>query len=258
MTFSEQIFYGLFKPKKYKELIELKKSRSVLFVIVLMFVLGIVNFVIPVGAFISGNGGLKEMLGKRIGNVTYQDGVLTDDRKYDTTYDGTVHFMIDTENDEIPEERLTKDGVYFAFGAKQMNLVAVVGKNKATASTYVYSDFVKGYFDNAALVDKIPVIYTCLGLMLIFSCIGYFIKYAFFALILSLFIGGAVNRFELNLSKGEIFMLCFYGEALSMIITNFNSALGLLPEMLVSFVGIFMAFHMLSSALVFMKHGDKI
>ena len=257
MTFSEQIVYAMFKPAKYKEMLSLKKSRAVLFVITMMLVLGIVNFVIPVGAFITSLGGFGDLFENKIGNITYQDGTLNDDRKYDISYDG-IHFLIDTEDELVADEKLKKDGVYIALGSKAVKLSAVSGDSYVTYKTIYYSGFLPDGFSNQSLINNIPFIYGYLFFVFIFSCVGYFIKYAAFAVLLGIMLDPTAQRLGINLGRGQMFMLCFYGETLGIIISNFNAALGLLPSLVGSFIGIFVTTRMITTALAYMHQGNKL
>lgn len=256
MTFSEQIVYAMFNPNKYKELIQLKKSRFVLFAIVISMVLGIVNFVVPASACIARFGGFEKLFDKKIGNIIYQNGELKDDTKYNMTFNG-MYFRINTDEETVPESEMKKDGMYVTFGSKYVQMSTVVDGKAYIYQTFGYAGMLSEGFNNQSLVEFIPTIYVYLVLLFISSCIGFYIRYAFFAIILSFLINSINKKLELGLTFSQRFRLCFYGETLGLIISNFNRALGLLPELLVSMVTIFVSVRMISSSLISMAIEKK-
>ena len=95
MSFSEQIVYAMFKPSKYKEMLELKKSRFVVFVIVLMLALGIVRVAVPTAAVITGFGGFENLFINKISPMEYKDDKLSIEEKFEMSV-GTYKVIIDT------------------------------------------------------------------------------------------------------------------------------------------------------------------
>lgn len=247
MTFSEQIVYAMFKPSKYKELIKLKKSRFVLFAMVISLVLGIINFIIPTGALIARVGGFEELFGRKIGSIKYENGTLRDESKYELNFNG-MHFLINTENEKVADSLKTKDGIYITFGSKYVQMSMVYDDQVINYQTFAYEGMLREGFDNDALIEFIPTIYVYLVLMFIFECIGFFLRYAIYALILCIMVNSINRRLELNLKFGEVFRLCFYGETVGILATNFNAAIGLFPVLLMSFLSIYITVRMISAA----------
>ncbi len=257
MTFSEQIVYGMFRPGKYKELLDLKKGRSVAYVIVMMLVLGIVGFLIPVSATVAGFGGFTELFEKKMAPITYEEGTMSIERPFSLNL-GTVKVVINTEKDHVTEERVKAPGAYVAFGAKYVNLYISAGGKVDDFGGYKLTDIFPPRLDNQTLVRAVPYIYVYLAVGFLFSCVGYFIKYAIVALIFSIAVNGINKQLALGLTFGQVFMLCFYGQTAAMILSNFNTALGLLPSMIVSVVGIFISVHMMTTSLVMMRHDREV
>ena len=92
----------------------------------------------------------------------------------------------------------------------------------------------------------------------IFNCIGFFIKYAAMALLFGLFINTINKTMNINMTFGEVFKLCFYGQTLGIIISNFNTALGLLPATVVSIICVFISVHMITTSVVFMNPKNQV
>lgn len=257
MTFSEQIIYAMFKPSKYKELLELKKSRAVGFIIVMMLVLGIVTFVVPTGAYIAGFGGFTNLFENKLGSIKYNDDKLVLDKPFEVVF-GSTHVLIDTEDEMVSDDKLVKNGVYFAIGSKKLRLAFVTDRHPTDYNVIMLGSILPNGLDSKMLVDFIPGIYLYLVITFLFTCAGFFIKYGFLALICSIWINSVNHRLELGLSFGDVFLICFYGQTFSMVLVNFNAALGLLPGMLVSIVSMFIAINIISAATIYMNKGNQI
>lgn len=257
MTFSEQIWYGLFKPSKYKEVLELKARRSVLYVVVLMLILGLVTFVMPTAAVIAGFGGMEKLFTETMSPMSYDGEELTIERPFRMAVEGSI-FIIDTESYTVPDSKLEKDGAYIAVGSKNIRLTTVIGGQIWSDSTMPLNQVIGAGFNNQSLVSLIPAIYVSLFICYLIMCLGYFIKYAVFALILSIFINSVNKQMNIGLSFGQVFMLCFYGQSLGMVISNFNLAIGFIDPTIVSLVTMFVSIHFITSAVMLMNKSNQV
>lgn len=257
MTFSEQIWYGLFKPSKYKEILGLKASRSVLFVSVVVLVLGLVTFVVPTAAIIAGFGGMNKLFSETMAPITYDGEKLTIEEPFRMTA-GSAVFLIDTTYYTVPDKELTTDGTYFAIGSKNMRVVTVIGEEIWMDSIVPLEEIFGEGFSNDSLVSLIPAIYVSLFLCYLIMSLMFFLKYGFYALILTIMYNSMNKQFELGLSFGQVFMLCFYGMSLGMIITNFNIAMRLISPTIVSMVTIFVSIHFMTTAMVSMRKDNQV
>lgn len=239
MTFSEQIVYAMFKPGKLKEIMELEKKRHVWFVIVMMLVLGIVTFVVPAGAIVKSFGGFENLFRTKLSSIQYDTKTgLSLDKKFQFKIDGYA-VLIDTEDETMPDEKIKAEGIVFAVGSKNIRLVVATQGQFLDYQTVPLSNLFINDFDCEYLVRMIPGIYGYMFMIFLGNCVYYFLKYALFALVLSIF-AGSVNRVnELGLKKGQVFMICFYSLTFAYVLYNFNFALGLIPAFLVLFVCIF-------------------
>ncbi len=257
MTFSEQIVYAMFKPSRYKELIKLKKGRFVTFVIVIMLVLGIVTFVIPAGALITGFGGFEKLFHEQLSTLTYSDGELHLDTPFRMDINGLT-LIVNTDNAKVEDDQLKRNGVYIAMGSKVARMVVTIdGQVMEYQSADITGLFTEGFNCNS-LVQMIPDIYMYIFCCFLVQCIGFFIKYGVIALLYSLFINSVNKNMSLNLTFGEVFQICFYGQTLGIILSNFNAALGLLPTTIVSIICIFISIHMVTTSVVLMNPRNQV
>lgn len=256
MTFSEQIVYAMFKPSKYKELVNLKTGRSVLFTIVLTIVLGIVTFLIPTGAFITGFGGFEKLFSKRMGELEYSDNSLKIERPFEMSFDYN-NVLIDTSAERVADDMLDRDGMYIAVGSKTIRFAFVNDTKVADYASMALDTLLFEGFNNDTLVKYIPAIYGYLFMTFLMTCAGFFIKYGFIALVFTIWINAVNKQLQLGLSYGQVFMLCFYGQTFGIILSNFNAALGWLPQIIVSMIGVFVSVHMITASVALMREGDQ-
>lgn len=247
MTFSEQIVYALSKPDKYGEMIKLKKGRSRLYVLVVCLAIGIITFAVPTGALIASFGGFEKLFDKQLSTLRYEDGKLALDTKFTMKVDD-VTFIINTEKTSGKDESIKRDGMYLTVGNRKAVLMFTAGGQTYEYGSIELRTILSNGFNVAKLKRMIPYIYAYLVVMFIGTCVGTFIKYAICALFLVLCIKRYIDERELRLSFGQMFMLCFYGESLGLIISNCNAALGLFPQFLVSLVCVFISVRMVAAS----------
>lgn len=257
MTIAEQIVYAMFKPSKYKEMLQLKKGRFSLFVVIIMLVLGIVTFIIPAGALIAGFGGFESLFKNQMSTLSFTDGALSLEHPFRMDIGGLT-LMINTGHESVEDELLRHDGVYIAVGSKVMRFAFTLDGRITDYQTVDITGVFPEGFDNQSLIRMIPSIYVYMVFAFLFRCLGFFVKYAVVALVYSLFINSVNKNMGLHLSYGEVFQLCFYGQTLGIILSNFNAALGWLPAMLVSIAGIFISIHMITMSVVFMNPRNQV
>lgn len=257
ITFAEQIVYAMFKPSRYKEILELGTKRFILFAIVLCLVLGIVNFAVPASAVITGFGGFQKLFSKNIGPFTYSDGVLKAEKKFDMTI-GLYHIIIDTSENKISDDQMKKEGMYIAFGSSTLRMTMVANGQLMDYDTFDLSMLFMEGFNNEILIQMIPYIYIYLVIWFFATAINAFIKYGIYALIMSIYINAINKHNNIGLSYGKVFMLCFYGQTLGIILSNFNAALGLIPAIIVNIIGIFISFHMITSATILLDKRNQV
>lgn len=250
MTLSEQIVYAMFKPSRYRELVELKKGRFALFVTVLMIVLGIVSFAIPAGATITGFGGFKTLFSNQLKTIRYEDGGLKLDTRFHMEVSG-IDILIITDEEEVPDSEMSRNGVYVAVGSRVMSIVTSMDGTIMHYQDMDISVLFDEGFNNESLITAIPRIYMYMFFIFVARCAGFFIKYGSIAVLFGLFINTVNKSMHMNMSFGEVFRLCFYGQTLGIIISNFNQALGLLPAMLVSLICVFVSVRMITSAIMY-------
>lgn len=248
MTFSEQIVYAMFRPSKYKEMLELKKSRFVLFVIVLMLALGIVRVAVPTAAMITGFGGFENLFTNKMAPMEYKDNKLSIEDKFEMSL-GSYKVIVDTEEAKVADEKMRRRGGYLAFGSEYVTIAYNSGGSVSRYQEIRLDGLLAEGFNNESLKNMIPFIYSYIVMSFIISCLGYFLKYALLSLIFGIFVNSINKTMDIGLSKGEVFKLCFYGQTLGIIISNFNMALGFLPAGIVSGICVVISINIISTGI---------
>ncbi len=251
MTLSEQIVYGMVKPSKYKELLELKKGRGVLYIFVLMLALAVATFVIPTAATIVGFGGFEKLFSKTIAPFEYKDGTLHMEKPFKMAI-GLNYIVVDASVETIPDDMLERNGIYYAIGSESLRIAYVMEGDILAGDSFDLDLLFEEGFNNQILQEMIPGIYVFLVLMFFLTAVGHFISYGIMALLFSLCVNGMSKRLQTGLSYRQVFMLCFYGQSLYMVVSIVNSMLGLLPSFLITIIGFFVTINFITKALISM------
>ncbi len=257
MTFSEQIWYGLFKPSKYKEVIELRAGRSVLYILTILLVLGFVTFVVPTAAIITGFGGMNKLFTETMAPVTYDGEVLNIEKPF-KLFAGSTRFVINSDYETVPDEELESDGAYIALGSKNIRVATVLAGQMWSDSIIPLDQVLAKGFNNQSLVGLIPAIYMSLFVCFLLNCLLYFAKYGFCALVLTLLYNSMNKQFQLGLSFGKVYMVCFYGLSLGALLTNFNLAMGLFNPNIVSIITVIVSINMMTTAMMSMRKDNQV
>lgn len=257
MTFSEQIVYGMTKPSKYKEILELKKRRFVLYVFVLVIALAIMSYAIPTAAIITGFGGFEKLFTKNLAPLEFCQGELNIERPFDMSI-GYAHIVVDSSEDVVTSDKIHKDGIYYAVGKQKLTLAYCLDGKILQKQDVNLNLLLPEGFNNQALCNMIPGIYTFLVLGFFVTALGFFLRYGFYTLLIAVCVNAMSKRINTGLSFGKVFTLCFYGQSLAMVVSNVNFALGLLPSMIVSIIGFFVTIHFITTALISMSKINQV
>lgn len=247
MSFSEHIIYALFKPTKYKELIEMPKKKFVKFVVIVMLIIGLVGYAVPAGAFVSSFGGFERLFSVKMKPFEVKDGKLNIEKPFNLSF-GDYTFTVDTEDKFVAKSKLDHDGINIAIGSEYLVLCLVSEDDVNTVQKIRISELFADGFNNASLVKAIPFVYAYLVVGFLGATLGCFLKYAFWAILLAWLISPINQAINAGLSYGKRFVLCFYGETFAMVLTNFMAALGV-SGILIDIAGVFVTLTSIMTAL---------
>lgn len=242
---SEQIVTACFKPKKYKELIDIEKKQFVKYVIIMMLVLATVSFAIPTASIIAGFGGFGKLFTEIIPELKVTEEGLYCEEPYKLKLN-QYRLVIDTREDIASDDMIEDFGMYIAVGRTTIRLCTnIEGKVYNYRTFYIdhllYTDFV-----NEDLQILIPPLYITFVLTFIASAIVSFIRYGLLAWLLASLLNISNQKSENVLPFKKLFRICFYAQTFGMIFTNFNDALGQpIPFVISEFIDVMVMVYLL-------------
>ncbi len=228
----DQIAISVSSPKNYKHLTKLKVSKTVAFMILISFILVFMELGISFITFLVHVGGLDNLINNKMTPFVYENGELSAENEMALDI-GDMIIYINTDYDEISLEDLDIDGVYIAFGGKNMVMGVVSGTYVYEYMTMELSEFAEmgmltEGFDNEELAATIPAFYTSMVLVYIFSMIGKIIETLIYALIFSIIARMLAKNLNTGLSYGNVLRVCIYGQTLCQLLTSANNCAGLI------------------------------
>lgn len=245
----DQLSIAVSSPKNYKHLTKLKTSKTVWFVVLLTFILVFIEYGISLIAFLMHVGGLDNLINNKITEFVYENGKLTAENEMALDINNATVY-INTDYDEISMSDIDIDGVYVAFGAKNMVMGIVSGTQTYEYAEMDLADILPDGFDNDMLSSMIPFFYVSFIFVYLFSMVGDAVKIIIYALIFSIIGRVIANNANSGLSYGNILRVCIYGQTLSMLLTAINTCLGyFISSSLMFIIGIIISFVYINRAI---------
>lgn len=235
----EQMRISIVNPKQLIGLSFLKVSRFVRYAIFLSFLVVVMTSIVPMAATIAGFGGFNKLFKEKMPDFYVQDGVLTAKEKFSLTL-GDYEIIMDTSEDEVSQEKFIGKFITIAIGKKRVQVVVSQNGFKEVALDYAVSSYFADGFTREDLVSAIPGFYVGLGIIVLVSMLWILGKYLLASLIYMLLSNVLVRQSGLDLTRGNVFRLCFYAQTIGILLVNLNQATGgFIPGLLISIVGIF-------------------
>ena len=215
ISFTEQIRIALSKPSWYRSLFEQPIGKHIGYFAVLLALITVIQFVIPVAAYLQSVGGLKELIMERIPTFVLDDGKLTMDETVDMERDD-VQLIIDTSVDAYsPDEarQLANDrDAALVYMVRRTNVVS-----NANPLPLSFSGFQDITFDNQDLYQMAPIYLGIYGMMTFLSNI---LTYGLSALFFACF-GYLLSRaLQLQLKFGQIYGIALYAKSLEILLES--------------------------------------
>ncbi|MDO4976185.1 MAG: DUF1189 domain-containing protein [Eubacteriales bacterium] len=221
--FFDQLPIAFFQPEKYKNFLPAKKKQVAGFVLLIVMLIFMMDYVIPFAAWDISVGGLENLVTQGIPNFTLKNGVFNIESPMDMEISGAIHVKADSSVENYQQKDL-KDNYLEEFLISKNNIMM-----KHSSMVYeVKFDEMKDYtMDNQSLVELIPMAKMTgamtFVLMFIMQLGVYLISCIFFAVLCKVGIRspeGRVVRF------GEALLFAIYGRSLFALLTSLNTCLG--------------------------------
>lgn len=214
ISFTEQIRIALSKPLWYKTLFQQSLGKHVCYFLVLIALITVIQFVIPVTAYIQSVGGLRTLVMEGIPDFQLENGVLDVEKPINIERSG-ARFIFDTSVEaftladaEAAAEEM-EDAVPVVYMFSRTNIVC-----NMTAVPFELSSMDMITLNNQELYNMLPTILVMYGVTVFAGNIAaYLLSALFFALF-----GYLMNKtLNLNLKFGQIYVIALYAKSLQMI-----------------------------------------
>lgn len=250
ITIADQLVIALTSTKNYKKLTKIKTGKTVAYMVLFVFLLVFIEFGINTIGFLADIGGFKNMFTTRVPAFQVENSELTMEDELELAVADTIIY-VNTDYENITMDDIHTDGVYMAFGRKNIVMGMVNGSQNYTYFQYILGDIFPDGFNNEKLCDMIPAFYV--GLVIVYLClmIGKAVQMVFLALIFSILGRALANNFMTNLSYENVFRICLYGQSLSMLVTSINLCLGyLIPSGILMVITLFVSCGYISRGII--------
>ena len=235
----EQLRLSIVSPKKLIGLSQLTVGRFVRYLFFLGTLITVMLYVVPVATTLIHVGGLRNLFEEQMPEFSMQNSILKADRPF-TINLGTCDIVVDTSGATVDPDSLGNRELTFAIGSRKVQAILTRNGLRSVLVEGRVSDYFPEGFNREMLVEAIPGFYIALFLGGLFVLAFTLVKYLLGALLYMLIAWSIAKRTGLDLTKGNVFRLCFYAQTIGILLVNINSATGgYLPGTIVSMVGIF-------------------
>lgn len=223
-TFKD-IFYAVTSPEKYRDFMNYKMRKLLLYVFVLIFVTGIINFGIPAARFLA-DGGFGVLLEENIPEFTAssEDGFWIEEPVEIDVY----NFLIKADSDVVKEDISDLDGQfgtyeYVVMADQEQIYVKAPGMGEITARF----DEMPGFsFSKDDIIEYIPVMYVAVLWVIVLSMLMDYGYYFLVAAVISWMGGVFVSFMKVRLGSKKLFKMAVYAGTTSFIISFVQNLTG--------------------------------
>lgn len=225
ISFTEQIRIALSKPLWYKSLFQQSLGKHICYFLVLIVLITVIQFGIPMAAYLQSIGGLKNLLLEGIPDFQLEHGELQVETPIELERSG-VRLVIDTSVDAYTQEDAIAE-------AEEMDAAVSVPVVYMLSRTNVVCNMTDIPFDWAEM-DMVTLnnqeLYNMAPAFLVFYSITVFIGnvaiYMLSALFFALF-GWVMNKtLGLNLKFGQIYVIALYAKSIQILLESILQVAG--------------------------------
>ena len=242
-TIIDQIAVAVSSPSNYKKLTELRLRRTILYFIILIFLLAFMRMGISTLVYICNIGGFKNLILNTVPEFSVEDGKLYMADKMELDIGEGVVMYVDTDLEEITLDDLEDStDIYIAMGQTNVMIGIKSGIYEQEYLNVAISDMFYDGLNNETLSQMVPVFYISIAIAFICTMIGQLISILFLALIIFIVGRAVAKRLENKLPYGKVYLVCMYSLSLPMLLMRANEAAGyFLPSSGAYLIGICIA-----------------
>lgn len=221
----KDIVYAVTSPEKYRDFMNYKVRKLLLYVFVLVFLTGVIDFGIPAAEFMR-EGGFGVLLEEGIPEftVSQEDGLWLEEPIEIDEY----NFLIKADSDLVREDISDLDGRYGSYeyvimADREQLYMKAPGIGELTAR---YDELPGFSFSKADIIDYIPLMYAALIWMLLLSLLIDYGYYFLTALIASWMAGIFASFMQVRLGGKRLFKMAVYAGTASTVLSMIQSLIG--------------------------------
>ena len=257
----EELRIALSVPSRLKEMMDVSKKSFIKYVAFISILAAVIIYLIPFVANIAGFGGFKSLFNEKMPAFKYEGGRLTAEKKFDMMISG-YHIYIDTSQESVSSSTLPSNGIYLAFGSKKVTFNYVDKTAVNDFSTVIYSadlnTILMEGMDNSTFANASISFYISGLIITLFMTLIVVVKYLLLALIYTGLMLIPYKLFAKNIYMDEAFKVSYYAQTIGILIVSINKSLGmLLPELLVSVVGVFLTLRFIKYTLSYKPDNEE-
>jgi Protein of unknown function (DUF1189). len=240
---------------------DVSKKSFIKYVAFISILAAVIIYLIPFVANIAGFGGFKSLFNEKMPAFKYEGGRLTAEKKFDMMISG-YHIYIDTSQESVSSSTLPSNGIYLAFGSKKVTFNYVDKTAVNDFSTVIYSadlnTILMEGMDNSTFANASISFYISGLIITLFMTLIVVVKYLLLALIYTGLMLIPYKLFVKNIYMDEAFKVSYYAQTIGILIVSINKSLGmLLPELLVSVVGIILTLRFIKYTLSYKPDNEE-
>lgn len=221
--FFHQYFIACFQPRNYRMLLNKKKGSHILYMCLLMLFLLFIDTVIPIAAWTTSVGGLKNLFLERIPSFTLENGSFAIASPLSFELGQAIRVEINSEV-EAYEQTAFQEKYQEEILVGKSNVLVRAGNRMAEVPL---SSLKQTKINNHSLVASIPYIVALFFCYCMFCLVGKGVQYVVIAMIFGMICRAGVRSPDGKfVSAREAFLIAFYAKTLFAIISSINACMG--------------------------------
>lgn len=220
MRMSDRFLTAMFLPKEYRTLLELKMSKMVNYLCLLMLLVSVIQYAIPALGAIAGMGGIKNIILNEIPEFSLKEGIFSYDGKVEKLDESAgVYFLIDTSverftKDDIPED-IVEAILVSSTNILVCNNISGLGGVVQEDTFGHYKDFV---ITNQTIADASSIIYVMMFFVFVLLYILTFVKYLFSGLFYAFVMYLLTRTMLMKTEFGKIYKTALFAQSTGAIV----------------------------------------
>lgn len=220
MGIADRFITAMFLPREYGSLLRLKAGMIIGYLILLILLTSVIQYVIPVLGAITGLGGIKSIILNEIPDFALEGGRFSFGEKLERKDTNLgVYVLVDTEKEKFTKEDIP-DGMAEAILVSSTNILlynSVMGIG-GTLQEDTFDHYKSITITNQTIANGVNWIYAILILLFVSMYIGALIKYLFTALFYSAVMYLLSKTMMMELTFGTVYKIALFAQSVGAVV----------------------------------------